>query len=147
MEKVLARLDDHDLILGSVLLEAYRAVCIEAGDERPSDLFVPLSFNFGFGQVWPVSLIIPEPLTRILKTIINFILEVLEDSIYISHSKLLKTILLIDFRAIVSQQLMLVIYDSLIHFSLQEEVNEVGSGWESDTNILVLRPLFSHIRL
>ena len=119
MEEVLARLDDHDLILGSVLLEAYRAVCVEAGDERPSDLFVPLSFYFGFGQVWPVSpIIIPEPLIRILKTIFNFSLQVLDDSIYISHSKLPNTILLIDFRAIVSQQLMLVIDDALTHFSL-----------------------------
>ena len=102
MEKVLARLDDHDLILSRVLLEAYRAVCIEAGDERPSNLFVPLSFYFGFGQVWPVSQIIPRPLMRILKTILNFILEQLDDSIYIAHSKLSKTIHLIDFRAIFS---------------------------------------------
>ena len=105
MEKVLARLDDHDLILRSVVLEAYRAVCIEAGDEGPSDLFVPLSFYLGFGQVWLISTIIAESLIRILKTILNFILEQLEDSVHISHSpvpSIIQLIDLIDFRAIVS---------------------------------------------
>ena len=142
MEKVPARLDDHYLILWRVILEAYRAVGIEAGDAGPSDLFVPLSFYFGFGQVLLVSPITPMSSQCCSKINFKVILELLHDLVDLLVGMSSIIILSIGSCAVVTKQHMLVIDDVLIEFSLQEVACEVFSGCESDTDHLSILPHF-----
>ena len=149
MEKVLARLDDHDLIISSIVFEADCTVGVVAGDARPSQLFEHLPFNFSIRQTWPVWPISLSNLLLVWLIWLNNLLLIIcnhwsNNSCYFLFSpmKMLSssTAFCITIPAEVIKNLIFIINDTLIHLSLQQVVHKCKSRSECHTNDLVFWP-------